>query len=1294
MSVTKASEGFLFRGENGSSMRLSPNSAGDHNGNDLPIASSSSCSSSCLGELSPESLRSLSSLSGGRTDSPLDYDMFEVTLTSTEMTKTDKMTDLVISKWVSEKEGTPDDNDDVPVGKIQTATELSESIDNSESVYLDANSCEYCQDTWDDNDNLTLALSQVTNSSSRYNNDELSSGSSNGQRHGSSTSDSDVTEIPADDDDDEEEALFLSVSSDMSVRRRSMTLTSSTSQLSDSLMNSGGSAATTEGALAVSGADDKSPELVVEGFGVPCPLGLLVGSQTEAPASEDLCETTQKLSLSLSFTNLDKDPNEVIYPPLEEAERCAVNPKPSPPTTSWPARAAKRKPTTAASTSPKTAVFTTIRPRSVETKRFSKLDLKDVEAKVGSRSSPKTPNQNKDVPANGKRVVTGKEEAQTGDGGKKQRSSADPVKVAVVRKSIRVKCHLKINYNGSAQPERKSLAVSQTLSTSTSSLGSELVKEGPLDTIRKAVQEVPDKHETTGGVKTKHPSEDAHRGIEKALKTEAAVEKTRNPSRKVSSKLGPSARQRGRGTRVDKRPSGPAPPPGSVTGTGPPVHGSPRPRQTQSEGSTLGEGEQSAGGGSPTRQSQSQSQGILKPRTNVERASVLAAPDPATSNSKPTANQQPVSGAVKRAATLATSKLPVKGLPTSLSSSALGSEISGAISKGAPPPTGTKPDEQPSKNTLPVGNQCTAKPLISSTATTTSTNTPSDAVPSGITAAPKPPALRSRALSLQARTTATGLKTPTVTSNNTAKTAASNQIAAKAAPAANHGLTKQISQYPLQRSGSARLSRLNSTVDKNKPREAPARPANSSSQIAAPGGGNSQKKHQPPPDLVPEVVNANAAVTAVVPVPETETTNTGSGTTGTSGLGFKAKTGSRSSPKTGSRLQNASKPGAAGTVVADRMVSVKQNQNKEQAEKKNQAINQLRKMLIQGNKRVEALATVIQHLFTEREEALKQKKGLSLELASLREELVSSSQCCDRLQKEKEEVRISLEEALNRQEEHHKEELVQLEDRLRSFYQTEWDKVHQTYQEEADKFRMLMEQQVEELRSQQEAERKNQEVCHSQNMESLKLEYETSTQELKRIQQTDLENLNKTLKETETSLSEKISELSAEKAALNEKLKAEEERRKQILTDKNLKDSHTVYLEQELESLKVVLEIKNNQLHHKEKKLMEMDKLLETNVKLQECLTKVQQENEDYKARMDKHAALSKQLSSEQALLQQTLQKESKVNKRLSMENEELLWKLHNGDLLASPRRLSPTSPFNSPRNSASFPTTAPVSPR
>ncbi|KAM4595198.1 microtubule-associated tumor suppressor 1 homolog A isoform 2-T2 [Fundulus diaphanus] len=329
-----------------------------------------------------------------------------------------------------------------------------------------------------------------------------------------------------------------------------------------------------------------------------------------------------------------------------------------------------------------------------------------------------------------------------------------------------------------------------------------------------------------------------------------------------------------------------------------------------------------------------------------------------------------------------------------------------------------------------------------------------------------------------------------------------------------------------------------------------------------------------------------------------------------------------------------------------------------------------------------------------REETVKQRKELSSELARLREELAASSQCCQSLQAEKEEARANQEEALKRLEEQHQEELVELENRLKSFYQEEWDKVHLLYQEEADRCRLLMEQQVEELRRRQEAERRRQEEAHGQTMEAVRQEYEASVRELKRNQQTDLEVLRRTLSETQTSLTEKISALSAENQDLSEKLRAEEERRQRILSDRTAKDSHTLYLEQELESLKVVLEIKNNQLHQKDKKLMEMDKLVETNVRLEEVLKKVQQENEDYKARMDKHAALSRQLSTEQALLQQTLQKESKVNKRLSMENEELLWKLHNGDLLGSPRRPSPTSPYGSPRNSASFPTAAPLSPR
>lgn len=101
---------------------------------------------------------------------------------------------------------------------------------------------------------------------------------------------------------------------------------------------------------------------------------------------------------------------------------------------------------------------------------------------------------------------------------------------------------------------------------------------------------------------------------------------------------------------------------------------------------------------------------------------------------------------------------------------------------------------------------------------------------------------------------------------------------------------------------------------------------------------------------MPDVVNGNAPVP---PVADFKNTNSVSSTTA-------ARSGSRSVLKTTNRPQNTAKASAA-----DATATAKHNQGKEQAEKKRQAIAQLKRMLIQGNKRVEALATVIQHLFSE-----------------------------------------------------------------------------------------------------------------------------------------------------------------------------------------------------------------------------------------------------------------------------------------------------------------------------------------
>ncbi|XP_058241077.1 uncharacterized protein mtus1b isoform X2 [Hemibagrus wyckioides] len=346
-------------------------------------------------------------------------------------------------------------------------------------------------------------------------------------------------------------------------------------------------------------------------------------------------------------------------------------------------------------------------------------------------------------------------------------------------------------------------------------------------------------------------------------------------------------------------------------------------------------------------------------------------------------------------------------------------------------------------------------------------------------------------------------------------------------------------------------------------------------------------------------------------------------------------------------------------------------------EKKNRSILQLRSLVSHGNRKLEALAIVVQHIFNEREEALKQKKELSIQLKNLREELAQSVVRCERLECERVSVCAQLDSAVLTLQQQHQADLTQLEERLRDFYSAEWDKAHQAYQDEADRCTALMRQQVEEVKSKQEALRTEQEVAHDRLIKELRQGYESMLAELQKNHERDRQELDNTHKSSEAALNERISSLMKESESLSERLRETEEKRK-ALADKNQRDSRVVYLEQELESLKVVLELKTDQLHQQDKKLMQMDKLIESNVKLEEFVTKLQQENEDYKARMDKHAELSRQLSSEQAMLQQTLQKESKANKRLSMENEELLWKLHNG---------------LSPRNSASFPS-SPISPR
>ncbi|NXN98304.1 MTUS2 protein, partial [Rhinopomastus cyanomelas] len=81
----------------------------------------------------------------------------------------------------------------------------------------------------------------------------------------------------------------------------------------------------------------------------------------------------------------------------------------------------------------------------------------------------------------------------------------------------------------------------------------------------------------------------------------------------------------------------------------------------------------------------------------------------------------------------------------------------------------------------------------------------------------------------------------------------------------------------------------------------------------------------------------------------------------------------------------------------------------------------------------------------------------------------------------------------------------------------------------------------------------------------------------------------------------------------------------------------------------------------------------EKNLKLKEKISMLQQQNEELRARIEQNTAITRQLSEENANLQEYVEKEMEEKKKLSKTNEELLWKLQEEDA-ASPVKLQSTS--------------------
>ncbi|XP_074072226.1 microtubule-associated tumor suppressor candidate 2 isoform X2 [Macrotis lagotis] len=349
---------------------------------------------------------------------------------------------------------------------------------------------------------------------------------------------------------------------------------------------------------------------------------------------------------------------------------------------------------------------------------------------------------------------------------------------------------------------------------------------------------------------------------------------------------------------------------------------------------------------------------------------------------------------------------------------------------------------------------------------------------------------------------------------------------------------------------------------------------------------------------------------------------------------------------------------------------------KEKCEEQSKQLSYIQGELKRAIRGFEVFAVSTQHFFGKNESALVKEKELSIELANIRDEVAFNTAKCEKLQKEKEDLERRFEDEVKRLRWQQQAELQDLEERLQQQYVGEVKRLQEEHRMQLMKLKCQHQEQVEDISATHEATLLEMENNHSVAIAVLQDDHEHKVQELISAHELEKKELEDSFEKLRLSLQDQVDTLTFQSHSLRDRAKRFEEALRRN-TEEQLEVALAPYqhLEEDMNSLKQVLEMKNQQIHQQEKKIIELEKLAEKNIILEEKIQVLQQQNEDLKARIDQNTVVTRQLSEENANLQEYVEKETKEKKRLSRTNEELLWKLQTGDP-TSPIKLSPTSPI------------------
>ncbi|XP_068600411.1 microtubule-associated tumor suppressor candidate 2 homolog [Brachionichthys hirsutus] len=356
-------------------------------------------------------------------------------------------------------------------------------------------------------------------------------------------------------------------------------------------------------------------------------------------------------------------------------------------------------------------------------------------------------------------------------------------------------------------------------------------------------------------------------------------------------------------------------------------------------------------------------------------------------------------------------------------------------------------------------------------------------------------------------------------------------------------------------------------------------------------------------------------------------------------------------------------------------------------EQQERQLRALRDELRKTSLGLEAFIITTQHYCLKNKTAEEKQRKLSLEMQKIREEMASNSARWERLHREKTALEVAFEQELQELQLQQEAELLAVEEGLRKCHSAEAEHLRAEHRSEMEELRTQQQEQVEEMTINHQGANQELRDMHNITMATLHEEHARTMRDLRKAHEQQKVLLEEDFEKLRLSLQDQVDTLTFQNQSLRDKARRFEEALRRS-TDEQIIDALAPYqhIEQDLKSLKEVVEMKNQQIHQQETKISDLEKVqAQKNVTLEERVQVLQQQNEDLMARVQMNLALSRQLSEENANLQESVEKQSTEKKRLSQNNEELLWRLQTSPLISpasSPLHRSfssspvPSSPF------------------